>query len=422
MEYLASLLDWIAAHAAWAGPAVFMIALLESLALVGLVVPGAFMMFGVGALIGSGRLEFWPITLWAVAGAIVGDGLSYLLGRLLQDRLWQIPPFRKHPRFLEAGVSFFRRHGGKSVVLGRFVGPLRPVIPAVAGMLRMPFGSFLFTNVISALFWAPAYLLPGLVLVASFSLAVAVAGRLLFLAVVLLLAGWLVLVVSRCVYLRSGPRGRHALWLLTALALVLASVGLGRQLLWQPPSQVQLLSWQDWQTHAWQVAPTHRQGIWKDDDPFAFQIAAPEIELVRALVQTGWQLPQPFDYKGALLWLSPEVDLVRTPPLPQRHNGRPPQLVFVRYHEGGRLVLRAWRSQLAVKAGEWPIWLVAVEREMLVPGWPWLQRTRLQVPAEVLQELREALAARVRADNYIAAPATAPAIDAAQADVAVERR
>jgi undecaprenyl-diphosphatase len=58
MDYFASLLDWVGAHAIWAGPVIFLVALLESLALVGLVVPGAFLMFGFGALIGSGRLEF----------------------------------------------------------------------------------------------------------------------------------------------------------------------------------------------------------------------------------------------------------------------------------------------------------------------------------------------------------------------------
>lgn len=405
MEYLASLLDWVGAHAFWAGPVVFLVAMLESLALVGLVVPGAVLMFGFGALIGSGRLEFWPITLWATVGAIVGDGLSYLLGRLLKDRLRQVTPFRQHPQLLAAGVGFFQRHGALSIVLGRFVGPLRPVIPAVAGMLQMPASHFLFTNILSAIVWAPAYLLPGLVLVASLSLAAAVAGRLLLIGAVLLLVGWLLFMAIRYIYKRGGRRTHHAVWLAVALFTVLGGAGLARLVVWPPTMQVQLLSWRDWQLHAWQVVPTHRQGVWSDIEPFSFQIAAPGVEVARALVQTGWQLPQAFDPQGALLWLSPEIDLVRTPPLPQRHEGRAPELVFVRYYEGDRLVLRAWRSELALKAGRWPVWLVSVERERLVPGWPWLKRTELQVPGQVLQELQTALAQRVRTDNYIASPA-----------------
>ncbi|HEX5514369.1 MAG TPA: VTT domain-containing protein, partial [Gammaproteobacteria bacterium] len=399
MEYLGGLLDWIGAHAVWAGPVVFLVAMTESLALVGLIVPGAVLMFGFGALIGSGRLEFWPIMLWAVAGAIVGDGCSYLLGRWLGPRLGQIPPFRQRPQLLAAGIGFFQRHGAKSIVLGRFVGPLRPVIPAVAGMLRMPASQFLITNVLSAIFWAPAYLLPGVVLVASLSLAAAVAGRLLTLGLLALLLGWLLVVMLRRLYRRANGYGRRALWLSLALATVLGGLTLGRLVgPWSTSEPVQLMSWRDWQAHAWQLTPTRRQGLFGEGEPFAFQFAARSVDIARALVQTGWQLPQAFDIRSALLWLSPEVDLVRTPPLPQYHAGRPPELVFVRYFDGSRLILRAWRSDRAVKAGVWPVWLVTVERESLTPGWPWLRRQRLAVPEQVLTELRTALTAQVRAD------------------------
>lgn len=417
MEYLGSLHDWIGAHAVWAGPVVFLVAMTESLALVGLIVPGAILMFGFGALIGSGRLEFWPIMLWAVAGAIVGDGLSYLLGRWLGPRLGQVPPFRQRPQLLEAGVDFFRSHGAKSIVLGRFVGPLRPVIPAVAGMLRMSASQFLITNVLSAVFWAPAYLLPGMVLAASLSLAAAVAGRLLTLGLLALLLGWLLITMLWWLHRRANGYGRRALWLSSlALAMVLGGVTLGRLGPWPMSEPVQLMSWRDWQAHAWQLTPTRRQGLFGAGEPFAFQFAARSVDLARALVQTGWQLPQAFDLRGALLWLSPEIDLVRTPPLPQYHAGRPPELVFVRYFDGSRLILRAWRSDRAIKAGVWPVWLVTVEREALTPSWPWLRRQELAVPEQVLAELRAALTAQVRADNYIAGPEmwVAPELERAQ--------
>ncbi|HEX5512854.1 MAG TPA: hypothetical protein VFY81_00515, partial [Gammaproteobacteria bacterium] len=64
----------------------------------------------------------------------------------------------------------------------------------------------------------------------------------------------------------------------------------------------------------------------------------------------------------------------------------------------------------------WPVWLVTVERESLTPGWPWLRRQRLAVPEQVLTELRTALTAQVRADNYIAGPemGVAPELQRAQ--------
>ena len=66
-----------------------------------------------------------------------------------------------HPEWLESGEAFFHRHGGISIALGRFIGPIRPVIPVVAGMLGMPARYFYFINIISAVVWSPAYLLPG---------------------------------------------------------------------------------------------------------------------------------------------------------------------------------------------------------------------------------------------------------------------
>ena len=68
-----TLLDWIAGHPHWAGAAVFLVAFSESLAIVGLVMPGAFLMFGIGALVALGHLEFLPTMAWAVAGAILGE-------------------------------------------------------------------------------------------------------------------------------------------------------------------------------------------------------------------------------------------------------------------------------------------------------------------------------------------------------------
>ncbi|MGD8710051.1 MAG: DedA family protein [Ectothiorhodospiraceae bacterium] len=190
-QWLVPVMDWVAAHAHWAGPLLGLIAFAESLALVGLFVPGAVLMFAAGALIGAGRLELWSMIAWAAGGAVLGDGLSFWLGRHFGSSLRERWPFRSHPTMLDRGVAFFRTHGGKSIVLGRFVGPVRPIIPAVAGMLHMPAGRFFLVNVISAVAWAPAYLLPGMVFAASLSVAAAVTGRLAMIVVALVALGWL---------------------------------------------------------------------------------------------------------------------------------------------------------------------------------------------------------------------------------------
>jgi undecaprenyl-diphosphatase len=79
----------------------------------------------------------------------------------MQGRLTTVWPISRYPVITDKGERFFRRHGGKSVIIGRFVGPVRPVIPLIAGALMMPWHRFLAFNIGSAVAWAPAYVFPG---------------------------------------------------------------------------------------------------------------------------------------------------------------------------------------------------------------------------------------------------------------------
>ena len=207
-QFFGQLMDqtvtWIQLHPHWANLAIFVTAALESLAIVGLFLPGAVIMFGIGAIVATGALELGPTLLWAAAGAVLGDGVSFWLGRHYHQRLRVMWPFRQYPRLVNHGVYFFHKHGGKSVVLARFVGPVRPILPAVAGMLNMPPLRFLTVNLLSALLWAPAYILPGVAFGASVGLAAEVAGRLALLLILLLgllwLSGWLTYRLVRWLY------------------------------------------------------------------------------------------------------------------------------------------------------------------------------------------------------------------------------
>lgn len=201
-----ALLSWVGAHPTWSGIAVFLISVAESLAIVGLFIPGTIVMFGIGALVAAGSMELWPTLAWAAAGAVVGDGMSYWLGRHYHMRLRVMWPFRSHPRLMARGVDFFHHHGGKSIFLGRFMGPVRPIIPAVAGMMDMSPWRFTAVNMLSALAWAPAYILPGVVFGASLGLAKEVASRLAVLAVLALGLLWLTLWLVHRTYLFLQPR------------------------------------------------------------------------------------------------------------------------------------------------------------------------------------------------------------------------
>jgi len=201
-----SFLNWIAQHPHWALAVVFLIASAESLAVVGLIMPGAAVMVAAGALVTLGALQFWPTLFVAVTGAIVGDGISYWIGHHYRDRLRSVWPFHSHPEWLLRGENFFRRHGAKSVLFGRFVGPVRPIIPVVAGMLGMRPAVFYGVNVLSALAWAPTYLLPGMAFGASLALAGVVAARLAVLLVLLVASTWLLLWLVRWSFRMLSPQ------------------------------------------------------------------------------------------------------------------------------------------------------------------------------------------------------------------------
>jgi undecaprenyl-diphosphatase len=199
-ELFHQLLDWVSLHPLWAGLIIFLVAMAESIAIIGILVPGVIIMLGIGALIAAGAIEFWSAFVWAVSGAIVGDGFSFWLGRRLRGRAARLWPLSRHPETLQRGIDFFRRYGVKSVAFGRFFGPIRAVVPLVAGMMEMPPSRYILANVLSALVWAPAYLLPGIVLGASLELASQVAFRLVILILGLVLLIWLMIWLIRLIF------------------------------------------------------------------------------------------------------------------------------------------------------------------------------------------------------------------------------
>ncbi|MCR8914814.1 phosphatase PAP2 family protein [Marinobacter panjinensis] len=160
-EWLQALTAWLSANPGWLSVALFATAFLESLALAGILIPGVAIIFAVAALAGQVSIPILEVLFWAGTGAIAGDSISFALGRLFQGRLEKLWPLNHFPGFVAKGEAFFHLHGGKSVIIGRFVGPIRPIIPLIAGAFLMPWRRFLAFNLSSAIAWAPTYVLPG---------------------------------------------------------------------------------------------------------------------------------------------------------------------------------------------------------------------------------------------------------------------
>ncbi len=147
----------------------FIIALTESLPLIGTIIPGSITMTVIGILIGRGLIPGFTTLIWATLGALAGDTIGFYIGKYYNEGLLNVWPFKKHPTWLTKGEDFFKKHGGKSILIGRFVGPARSSVPLIAGLLKMPWGRFFLAAIPSAFLWAIAYMLPG-VLIGAISL------------------------------------------------------------------------------------------------------------------------------------------------------------------------------------------------------------------------------------------------------------
>ncbi|MES2819601.1 MAG: bifunctional DedA family/phosphatase PAP2 family protein [Pseudomonadota bacterium] len=161
IEWFTSLTDWLGAHPQWLGAAIFLIACIECLAIAGILVPGVVLLFTVSVLAGGGALPLGTTLLLAYSGGLLGDLISYGLGRRFHQNIRRLPGLRQHPEWIGNAELYFLRYGVISLLLGRFIGPLRPMLPMTAGMLDMPFPRFATVSLLAAAGWALAYILPG---------------------------------------------------------------------------------------------------------------------------------------------------------------------------------------------------------------------------------------------------------------------
>ncbi|OWT65448.1 bifunctional DedA family/phosphatase PAP2 family protein [Candidimonas nitroreducens] len=192
-----ALLAYIALHPVGALLAVFLVAFMESIVLVGTLVPAGVTMFAAGALIGAGALDMWTTLGIAALGAIGGDGLSYEAGRRwnAQIRAWK--PLARRAALIERGEQFVRDHGGKSILFARFIAPVRAIVPFLAGTACMPRLRFYAVNIGSALVWSPTHILPGVLFGASLQVARAVSGRIAALLLLTVALAWFVAWLAR---------------------------------------------------------------------------------------------------------------------------------------------------------------------------------------------------------------------------------
>lgn len=142
---------WLQAGVPWAGPALALAALLESIVVVGAVVPATPVLVVLGGVIAAGHVPP-ALVLWAAGGAFVGNWTSYELGayaRRLNLRL----PGRLGEQVRQVSAALFGRYGPAAIVVGRFMGPAAAVAPFAAGWSAMRRGLFLLANLATCILW-----------------------------------------------------------------------------------------------------------------------------------------------------------------------------------------------------------------------------------------------------------------------------
>ena len=159
--WLDSITAWLTLNPSWLGAALFLVSFLECLAIAGIIVPGTVALFAIAALAGSGILELHQALLLGFLGGLLGDLISYFVGRYFHQNIRRLPGLRHHPEWMTGAETYFQRYGIASLLVGRFIGPLRPMLPMVAGMFDMPFVRFAAVSVVAAAGWSMAYILPG---------------------------------------------------------------------------------------------------------------------------------------------------------------------------------------------------------------------------------------------------------------------
>lgn len=141
----------------WAIPIAFLVAFGESLCFLSIVWPGWAILTALAFLLaasGVGTTTLIGTVVAAGIGGVVGYSISYWIGLYFKDSIRNIWPFSSHPTLIPRGEEFFHEHGLWSVFLGHFIGPVRAVIPVIAGMFSMPQVPFQVANVTSAFIWA----------------------------------------------------------------------------------------------------------------------------------------------------------------------------------------------------------------------------------------------------------------------------
>jgi membrane protein DedA with SNARE-associated domain/membrane-associated phospholipid phosphatase len=166
----------------WTYALVGVMAYLETGAFVGLVAPGETVVIAGGVIAGQGEIDLVPLIGLVWICAVLGDTTSFYLGRRLGRRFLERhgPRLKITPERLTLVEGYFDRHGGKTILIGRFIGLVRALAPFVAGTSGMPYRRFIPFSIVGTGLWATTFCVLGYVFWRSFDQVAHLAGQAIF--------------------------------------------------------------------------------------------------------------------------------------------------------------------------------------------------------------------------------------------------
>jgi membrane-associated protein len=145
---------FVAQHGAWVYALLFVIVFCETGLVVTPFLPGDSLLFVAGAVAALGGMDIFAVIATLVAAALCGDKVNYFVGRWLGPKVFHYQESRWfNPAHLQRAHAFYEKHGGKTIVLARFVPIVRTYVPFVAGIGGMPYPRYIGWCVAGALLW-----------------------------------------------------------------------------------------------------------------------------------------------------------------------------------------------------------------------------------------------------------------------------
>ena len=156
------LADFVAAHGAWVYALLFVIVFIETGLVIWPFLPGDSLLFVSGTLAAAGGMDLATVMTVLVCAALTGDNVNYGIGRWIGPRVFHYEKSRWfNPGHLARAHAFYERHGGKTIILARFIPVVRTYVPFVAGIGAMPYARYIGFCVLGALIWVLSLCMAG---------------------------------------------------------------------------------------------------------------------------------------------------------------------------------------------------------------------------------------------------------------------